>query len=282
MKAKVNRLVYLRATTKLQPVPGIRYAYPWLLFVLLTFGLSGCSYEKKNVLFKLPKGFDMEGAPVYRLSDNIPSKIGYEHKIRPDDRVSIRFLNNYEPTSGITLGTMGDEVSFLVDKNGFVALPMIGRVKVAGMTRSQAATFLEQKYSTNLKNPVIEVNILNIGVSVMGEIKREGFYPLTKEKTYLPEVLAAAGGVTPYGKLKQVRIFRGDLKDPEIIIFDLTQIDALKDEQMLLQSGDIIYIEPRNYKLFSDSAQPVVAFISLFTSLATLTVVAFSTFRNNK
>lgn len=282
MNAKADHLLYLQTNNKPLPVSGPRTAYRWLILTLLTFGLTGCSYEKKNVLFKLPKGFDMEGAPVYRLSDNIPSKVGYEHKIKPDDRVSIRFLNNYEPNSGITLGTMGDEVSFLVDKNGFVALPMIGRVKVSGMTRSQAATFLEQKYSTNLKNPIIEVNILNIGVSVMGEVKREGFYPLVKEKTYLPEILAAAGGVTAYGKLKQLRIFRGDLKDPEIIIFDLTQIDALKDEQMLLQSGDIIYIEPRNYKLFTDSAQPVVALASLFTSLATLAIVAFSTFRNNK
>lgn len=263
-----------RFTTKL-PFPS--RIGQFLIFSLLLSGLlSGCSYKKKNVLFKTKTKIETGGVPIYRLNAQAPPEDSlYLHHIQPDDRIAVRFLNNFDISTGVNMASGGgsvNEMGFLVGTDGKVRLPLLGPVYLQGHTRVSAANYLEELYKPHIRNPNIEVSVLNISVSVMGEVVNPGLYVLNKERTNLLEVLAMADGVNRFGRLKEVKVIRGDLKDPEIIIFDLRQIEAIGTEDLIVHDNDIVYVEPRDIKLLGDAILPYTSLISAFTALALVIV----------
>ena len=247
------------------------------LFTLLFLGLfTGCSYQHKNVLFKTKTKIETGGVPIYRLNVAAPPKDSiYQHIIQPDDRIAVRFLNNYDISTGVSMsaGTEnGNEWGFLVGTDGTVRLPLLGSVNLQGYNRLSASNYLEKLYKPHFRNPNIEVSVLNISVSVMGEVTRPGLYVLEKERTNLLEVLSMASGISQFGKLNQIKVIRGDLTDPEIIIFDLKQIEAISTNDLIIHNNDIIYVEPKRVKLFRDNVLPYTTLISAFSALALLVI----------
>lgn len=258
-----------------------RKLYPlrWLILLLSSsILLGGCSYKTKNILFKTEKKIKIKDLPVYHVNgDNIGSSTPPDHKIRPDDKLAVRFLNNFDLEKGVTIvgsATEGQELSFLVDRNGEVVLPIIGRVKLMGYTRIEAAKKLEKLYSEQIQNPVVDVSILGRSVSVLGEVNTPGLYEMEGERITLVEVLAMAGGVTKFGKKKNVKIIREKNNgERELIIFNLTQESSLSANEMILQDKDIVYVEPRNVALLADAITPYTSLLSVLLSLGTLAVI---------
>lgn len=238
----------------------------------------------RNVLFNTPKSLEKLKIPVVHLNpDSARIASGYEHRIESDDQIGIRFLNNLGITKGLTLveGSSPTGVPFLVNKNGDIDLPQVGKLNILGMTKQEAKDAIEQKYSVQYRDPKVEIAILNLSVSVQGDVSSPGVYPLVRERTTVIEVLSAAGGISTYGKRSVVKVVRGvgQKSEPEILIFDLRQLDAIRTEDMYLRNKDIIYVEPRDIRVVADALQPYTSLLSLLSTLGTITVVVLSVTR---
>jgi polysaccharide export outer membrane protein len=237
-------------------------------------------YARADEAAKLAQQFDADAKTVIRQADSL-ANMTYMHRIKPDDMVSLRFLNNFDVTEGVSITNGQSEISFLVDREGFVYLPMLGKVKLGGMTRSEASRHLEQLYAKDFKNPSIEVYISNLYVTIMGAVKSEGNFPIVKEHTTLVEALALAGGLNELSKKKQVKVIRntGPGRPPLVLFFDLTQLSVLEEEQLIVHDKDIIYVEPVGVKVFSDRATPFLTLGSFATSTIAITVTLLTIFR---
>jgi polysaccharide biosynthesis/export protein len=231
----------------------------------------------RNVLFNTPKEYEKERLPVVHLNpDSARIAAGYEHRIQIDDQVGVRFLNNLDITKGLALSDAGATttggVPFLVNKEGEIDLPGVGKLYVLGMTKNEVKDAIEAKFSKDYRDPKVEIAILNLSVSVQGSVSSPGIYPLMREKTTLLEVLSQAGGIDQFGKNRLVKIVRGvgQKRDPEILIFDLRQIDAIRTEDMYIQDRDIVYVEPRDIRVVADAVTPYTSLLSILTTVGTL------------
>lgn len=231
------------------------------LFFSLLF-IASCSYKQDQILFEQRSSIDT-------LEKNNTEVIN-NYKIKPQDILQIRNLQNMKyivddaPAEGNTPGSASGSGSgsnsegqtYQVEEDGSVALPVIGHVQVVGLTRMQAAKQIEDLYrKTLLKDPIIELKIVNLKVTVLGEIKSQGNYPLVKDKTTLVEMIGEAGGLTDRANEKNIKIIRGNQNNPQVTLIDLSDIKSLSNPSTILQNGDIIYIAQNKRAVQSDKFQ---------------------------
>ncbi len=188
--------------------------------------------------------------------------------------------------SGANMGRMSSGGStlqpYLVDVNGEINFPVLGQLKVAGMTRGDLkkmlANLIYPKYTTDL--PMVNVRFLDYSVSILGEVGRPGLVTSNKERLSIFEAIASAGDLTIYGRRDNVLLIReenaGERKTYRI---DLTNKDLINSSYYFLQKNDVLYVQPNKVKSRSTSigsaetlTLSVVGILISFTSLiATLT-----------
>lgn len=257
-----------------------------MLGIALAILVSGCSYKSKQILFKTAERIETGDIPVYYVKgDTLSRDSGPVHTIKAGDFLSIRFLNNLSLENGMFIGSRGNVgeangIQFEVDKDGFVTLPMVGRVDLSGLDRIQAAKVLEKEYSAHLVNPTIEVTIPSMSFTILGEVSRQGQFMMNGEKTSLIEAISIAGGITKRGKLRNVKVIRNqDDNTKQVIIFDLTKESAISKPDFFLADKDIIYVEPRGINLITDQIQPYTTIFSIVTGVTSFALVLYTLFR---
>ncbi|PAW92349.1 hypothetical protein CKK33_02110 [Mucilaginibacter sp. MD40] len=258
-----------------KPIRLLCYTLTALAYLLV--GIS-CSYKQNQLLFE-----------THVASTNSPSIAGaapYEYKIQTQDILQMRNLQdiNYVvtvPGGGSTSNASSNAPqpqTYQVENDSTVALPVLGKVKVAGLTKLEAAKKIQGLYArTVLKNPIIDLRIMNLKVSVFGEVRSPGSYMLTSDKTNLIDVLAQAGGLTEKGDEKKIKIVRGGMTDPQVLFFDLNDFRTVSNPAIIMQSQDIIYVAQnrraiKNEKMqdFSTIVQPGLLFLN--TALLIFTI----------
>ena len=136
-------------------------------------------------------------------------------------------------------------LTYRVESDSTVAVPVLGKVKLAGLTVLDAEQRLKELYKREfLKDPIIDISILNMNATLLGEVLRPGTYQLTKDKTSLVELLGDAGGFTNRANKTNIKIIRGNKQDPQVIYVDMTDLRALSSPLLNLKKNDIIYVEP--------------------------------------
>lgn len=139
----------------------------------------------------------------------------------------------------------GSGLSFPVEFDGTVKLPVIGRLKIAGMTPRQTEDSLETLFSKLYKNPFVRITVSNRRVLVFpGGIGTAKVVPLTDQNMTLFEALAFTGGIDANGKAYKIKLIRGNLKKPFIFLIDASRLETFKQADLVLQADDIIYVEP--------------------------------------
>ncbi|MDT3404794.1 polysaccharide biosynthesis/export family protein [Mucilaginibacter terrae] len=194
------------------------------------------------------------------------------HIITISDILSIRNLQNPNLISGLSSGMSFTStiLPYRVDADSTVALPVIGRVNLVGLTMLQAEkklTEIYQKPPLMLRDPIINITVTNAKVTLLGEANRQGNFLLVKERTTLIELLGEAGGLNVRANKKTVQIIRGNPKNPQVIYVNLRNINALASDKLLLQNNDIIYIQPNRFSLGIDQLQQILPYISAVTLL---------------
>ena len=252
--------------------------YPVLMVWLLLSLLASCSYQRKNVLFKTEKKIKTKEA-VYIFgtdSNAIKNSANYKHRIKPGDRIVVNFLNNYDigsaamqsATSTANINGQGER-GYLVNYDSTITLPLIGRTNIVGLTRLEAAKKLESDYGKFVINPIIEVNIASLSVTVLGEVLNPGKILLDKENTTLVDAIALSGGFKDTGKKGSIKIIRGK----EVILVDLKRLKALDNKAIIIQDGDIVYVEPYGFKAQTESLTAVQGITFVVLTISQLTIL---------
>lgn len=179
------------------------------------------------------------------------------YKIAPNDILSFQIFSNdgfkLIDVSTISEGGGGVQYSqsanngirYHVEFDGTVKMPLLGHVSLQGLTVREAESFLEEKFASFYNKPFVLLEVTNRKVTIFpGNEGAARVVPLQNENTTLLEGLALAGGISNMGKAYNIKLIRGDLKNPQVYLIDLSSIEGMKQADLILQSNDIIYIEP--------------------------------------
>ena len=186
----------------------------------------------------------------------------YDYIIMPQDRLKVAIYRNPELTStiGNSYGQLGQNMQkngLLVDSLGYIALPLIDKLKVSGLTQTQTASLITSKYKKYLKIPTVYVEVLNKKIYVIGEVKNPGPIKLDSEKLTIFEALAHAGDLTDAAIRDNILIMsRDSMNHLQIRSLDLTRFDHISFANIVLKPNDIVYVQPdgwKEYKVSSDN-----------------------------
>lgn len=142
--------------------------------------------------------------------------------------------------------------SYLVDNDGTIDFPILGTIKVGGLTKKECEAMILEKirpYLAENEKPIVTVRMSSYSISVLGEVKTPGSFPVSREKINILEALALAGDMTIYGVRDRVRLIREDESGKkEIHVVDLTDANIINSPYYYLQQNDILYVEPSKVK----------------------------------
>ena len=183
---------------------------------------------------------------------------------------------NFSSTSDRALGTPLQQ-SYLIDNEGFIDFPVIGKIKIGGLTRGESISMLKNKLDPDyVKNPTINIRIANYTVTVLGDVRNPGTYTIPNERITLLEALGLAGDLNITGKRNTVKVFREI--DGKKIKFDvdLRSNKIFTSPVYYLQQNDLVYVDQnksssqdaafnRNTGLFVSIGSIIVSLIAVLT-----------------
>ena len=162
---------------------------------------------------------------------------------------------------------------FLVDVGGNVNLPILGNVKVMGLSIAEAKELINKKAKDYLTEPYVEIKFLSFRIQVLGQVKLPGIVTIQNEKASILDVIAAVGDVTDFGDPKNVLVIRGSGTNQKIYNVDLTSMSTFKSPVFQIKPNDMVVVHPQKRKFFSAN---ITTFIPLLTAVnVLLTVVNF-------
>ncbi|MDO4311276.1 MAG: polysaccharide biosynthesis/export family protein [Prevotella sp.] len=222
--------------------------------------LGACSSTKNVAYFQNSSSVNLEN-----------SKVLYDARIMPKDLLTIT-VSTTDPEAAqpfnMTVATAFNQASrnstsqpllqsYLVDNDGNIDFPRVGRVHLGGLTKSQAEALILEKiqpYMNLNETPIVTVRMINYKISVLGEVARQGMYTVTNEKINILEALAMAGDMTIYGVRDRVKLIREDANGQKSIhVLNLNDADLINSDYYYLQQNDIVYVEPNKVKAQNSS-----------------------------
>jgi len=244
------------------------HAAHWLTPVAVCL-LSACSAYKQNIMFAVPEGYALtreaqiaEKNYVVQKNDQLQVDVytnNGERIIDPDLRLA-------ETVQG-QAASARPAVTYPVDRNGVVKLPMVGEIKVEGFTLREMESIIQKEYARYYTSPLAVVKYLNKRVVVLGAPGGQ-VIPLVNENVELTEVLALASGIDITGKANNIRVLRND----QVFMVDFSTIDGYLKGNMIMEPGDIVYVEPVR-KPLSEAMRDYGPLLSVVISVLTLIIV---------
>jgi polysaccharide export outer membrane protein len=159
------------------------------------------------------------------------------------------------------------DLDYLVEQDGRVKLPLVGKVALSGLTIAEAETFLQKIYNDFYVNPFVSVKVVNKRVIIFpGNGGKAQVINLQNNNTTVIETIALGGGIQEDGKAYKVKLIRNDGKNkPKVYLMDLSKIEGIAMGNTVVMANDIIYVEPR-YRFAKTLIGEVTPLISLLTS----------------
>ena len=227
----------------------------WLL--LLPFLLTACQSYKKVPYFQ-----NVEVVNEVEQQEKL-----YDAKIMPKDlltivvsctspELAIPFNLTVASNAGIAVSTSSYVTTqpvlqpYLVDNEGNINFPVLGELKLGGLTKREAEQLIIDKVKPYMKEtPIVTVRMVNYKISVIGEVTRPGTFTISNEKVNLLEALAMAGDMTVYGLRDNVKLIREDANGKQqIVTLDLNKAETILSPYYWLQQNDIVYVTPNKAK----------------------------------
>lgn len=195
--------------------------------------------EPNDKLSIMVKTMDPNLSALFNLSV-ITDRIGDNTQLTPG-------IGNIRNNSVVSTGI----AKYTVSPTGYIDFPVLGEIKVAGMTRSELSGFIKGELMGKdlAKDPVITVEFVNMGVSLMGEVNRPGRYDINEDRINLLEAISMAGDLTLQGKRDNIKVIRETEGKVNTYSVDITNFKELASSPVYhLQQGDIIYVEPNDLR----------------------------------
>jgi len=207
-----------------------------ILPVLLCVLLGGCKTKDNLTYFRT-------NTPT---AEQVITKANWQLKVEPSDELSI-IVSSDMPTVTDQFNlpnNQGDNKAYLVDNQGYITLPKIGRLHVAGLTTSQIAEEVTRRVSEYAEAPLVRVELLNFKVNVLGEVRNPHVVKVPGERCTILEAITQAGDLTVFGRRENVTLIREENGEISYHRLDLTDGNIFNSPYYYLQQNDVIYVEP--------------------------------------
>ena len=253
------------------------------IFALMILMLASCAGSKKVAYFQNA----VDG--VVKQSEGL-----YDAKIMPKDILTITVSTTnpeaatpFNLTISNTLNATGQMYSgsgvlqtYLVDNNGEIEYPVVGNIKVAGLTKNECQELVKSKIKAFLaedEDPIVTVRMSSYRVTIIGEVRSPGVIPVGTEKMSILEALASAGDLTIYGKRDNVMLIREEANGQKTVHrLNLNDANIISSPYYYLQQNDIVYVEPNGVQAknsaIGSSTTIWFSFVGIVTSVASLLV----------
>jgi polysaccharide biosynthesis/export protein len=215
------------------------------------------------------------------------SKGLYDAKIMPKDELTI-LVQTTDPLSSEPFNLRSTSqansknpvTTYLVDNDGMISFPIIGKIHVAGLTKTECEDLIKSKiqpYLARTENPLVSVRMSSFHITVLGEVNRPGVIPVSTEKISVVEALAEAGDMTVYGKRNNILLLREDKTgEKHKVRLNMNDANIINSPYYYLQQNDVIYVEPHKVKarntFFGSNTSIFYSIIGITSSLITLLV----------
>lgn len=186
------------------------------------------------------------------------SKGLYDARIMPKDELTILVQTTDPLTSepfNLRLNGQQNQIQnkgYLVDNDGYINFPIVGKIHVAGLTKTECEDLVKSKiqpYLSRTENPLVSVRMSSYRITVIGEVGSPGVIPVSTEKINIVEALAQAGDMTVYGKRDNILLIREDQQgEKHKVRLNMNDANIINSPYYYLQQNDIIYVEPHKVK----------------------------------
>lgn len=262
---------------------NMRKNFFFIVFAVLCMTLGSCGSSKQIAYFQNADSLN------YAASKGL-----FDAKIMPKDLLTITVsttdpkaatpfnlsvTNTLNATGYLSTGA-GSLQTYLVDNDGFINFPVVGQLKVGGMTKRQCENYIRDKilpYMSKTENPIVTVKMASFKVTVAGEVKAPGVFNVDQEKISVIEALARAGDLTIYGKRGNVLLIREDATgEKSVHRLNLNDANLINSPYYYLQQNDYLYVEPNSVQAknsaIGSSTTIWISVVSILTSVASLVV----------
>lgn len=230
--------------------------------------LTSCASKKEIVYFQDASDYETI------VSDN-----SHTNKFKIDDVIGIH-VSTLDPEPSIPFnlfkgaeegGIRAEQIDYIIDKNGEIDFPVIGNIKILGLSPEETKILLTEKLEPYLKNPIINIRLKNFSVTVLGEVNRPGTYLVNGEQITILEALGLANDLTIKGMRDNVLVIR-DFNGTKVYTrIDLTRKQSLNSPVYYLTQNDVVYVEP-NRSAITQSALDNRA--SIMVSIASVLITS--------
>jgi polysaccharide export outer membrane protein len=249
------------------------------LLFFATFFTACRSYKNVPYFYDVPDS-------IYKNSSYVGVVAYTDPKIQPNDllQVSVQTLDpsasamsGASTTATYTVqafssGNSGTISGFMVDKDGMIELPLVGKIPVAGKTTSEARELIRSRAAIYYKEPVVNVRFANFNISVLGEVSKPSQYVVPNEKVSILDAIAMAGDLTIYGRRDNVLLIRETDGAKQFTRFNLNSTDLFQSPNFYLRQGDVVYVQPSKARVAATDMQRIRN-LTIATTLINLAVI---------
>jgi polysaccharide export outer membrane protein len=248
--------------------------------LILTVLILGACRSNKDLLY-------MRDAQPSRKMAGLP-QVHSDYKIKINDNLFVSIVSSniemneiYNPSTvgmGRTINNLWQSLQgqflygYLVDAEGSIALPALGKVNVVGLTLPECEAKIKAKAEEYLKEVTTKVRLLNYKITVMGEVTTPGVYYNFNPEFTIFDALGSAGGATPSAKLNKVMVLRREGDGSRTITIDLSSHTALASDGYFLEPNDVVVVSPAKYR----NAQLGLPFYSSLLSTVTTFILVLN------
>ncbi|MBD3583447.1 polysaccharide biosynthesis/export family protein [Flavobacterium selenitireducens] len=247
------------------------------VFVLLTLVIAASCASRKDIAYLQDADIAKEGQAQT-----------YEPTLKSDDLLSI-IVSAETPEVTVPFNLPAIQGNYQVDNNqngiktylidyyGNIDFPVLGKIKLGGLTRTEAVNKLTTAISEYVTNPSVNLRILNFKVSVLGEVQRPGSFNIESERITLLEALSNAGDMTIYGRRHNILVIRETGGKKAFARVDITKTDFIDSPYYYLTQNDVVVVEPNNTRVKSSAVGPnttlYLSVASILITIATITLI---------
>lgn len=246
-----------------------------LLALLMAMLFASCVPQSKMLYLKNAEMISES------MSANYVNERTADYKLQPGDNLYIRFINIIDERNAASM--TGDNSSrtltsdagiylqsYTIDEDGFIELPLVGKVEVKNLTVESAKNKLQTELDKFVNQTMLIVKLSNFNLTVLGEVHKPGMYKIYQSQINLFEAISMAGNMTNFAKNNEVKIIRQTTNGSEIVTVDMGEADILSSPYYYLKPNDIVYVEPLKIKQWGFSSFPYSTVFSVVSLAVTL------------
>jgi len=254
----------------------------WLFSLFLLLFLGSCASVKKTVYFN---DLAVDSLRVVQEAARFNEPV-----IQADDIISVT-VQTIDPTTAAvanqavavqavgasSASNVGNQTisGFLVDKDGYIHMSLLGKVEVKGLTTYQARERITNLAKQYYKEPTVQVRFANYKITVLGEVARPATYTVPNEKVSVLDALGLAGDLTIYGKRENVLLVREQDGKKELVRLNLNSSEIFQSPYFYLRQNDVLYVEPGKAKAAANNAARTQTF-AIIGSVISVLIVAIT------